>query len=57
MKLILKDKQGNIKMEEDLKDNVTSNVKHNKIWVGFYAFPIDFDIDFINGDYVVTGND
>ena len=55
MKCILKDKNGVVRNIFDLKDSDKAFVKNHKLWVGCIAFPVDFDVDFVNGDYVVTG--
>lgn len=57
MKIIIKDKKGNIKLEEKLNDNDLAYNKNGKGWVGNYAFPIDWDVDYINGNFVVTGKE
>lgn len=55
MKIIVKDKKGNVRMSEKLNDSDFAYDKNGKKWVGNFAFPIEWDIDFIDGNYVVTG--
>lgn len=49
MKLIIKDIKGIVRAEYDLNDNDYAYDKGGKSWVGYW------DIDFIDGNYVVTG--